>query len=59
MNATPDGEPTNPVDRVDEIAGRERPDSLIATFIRRAEPELCASTRRALERVAAAKCQPM
>jgi putative nucleotidyltransferase with HDIG domain len=59
MNTTPDGEPTNPVDRVNEIAGRYGPDSLIGTFIRRAEPEICASTARVLERVAAAKRHPM
>ncbi|MEV6485124.1 HD domain-containing protein [Streptomyces sp. NPDC051576] len=59
MNTTPDGTPTNPVDRVNEIAGRYGPDSLIGTFIRRAEPEILASTSRVLERVAAAKRQPM
>lgn len=59
MNTTPDGEPTNPVDRVNEIAGRYGPESLIGVFIRRAEPEICASTARVLERVAAAKRQPM
>ncbi|MFF3915710.1 HD domain-containing protein [Streptomyces sp. NPDC001852] len=59
MNTTPDGTPTNPIDRVNEIAGRYGPDSLIGTFIRRAEPEILASTSRVLERVAAAKRQPM
>ncbi|WP_138903317.1 HD domain-containing protein [Streptomyces albidochromogenes] len=59
MNTTPDGMPTNPVDRVNEIAGRYGPDSLIGTFIRRAEPEILASTARVLERVAAVKRQPM
>lgn len=59
MNTTPDGTPTNPVDRINEIAGRYGPDSLIGTFIRRAEPEILASTSRVLERVAAAKRQPM
>ncbi|MCX5363202.1 HD domain-containing protein [Streptomyces sp. NBC_00124] len=59
MNTTPDGTPTNPLDRVNEIAGRYGPDSLIGTFIRRAEPEILASTSRVLERVAAAKRQPM
>jgi len=59
MNTTPDGTPTNPLDRVNEIAGRYRPDSLIGTFIRRAEPEILASTARVLERVAGAKRQPM
>ncbi|MFI6640133.1 HD domain-containing protein [Streptomyces sp. NPDC050504] len=55
MNTTPDGTPTNPVDRVNEIAGRYGSDSLIGTFIRRAEPEILASTARVLERLAAAK----
>ncbi|MFD7476260.1 HD domain-containing protein [Streptomyces sp. NPDC059837] len=59
MNTTPDGTPTNPVDRINEITGRYGPDSLIGTFIRRAEPEILASTARVLERVAAAKRQPM
>jgi hypothetical protein len=59
MSTTPDGAPTNPVDRVNEIAGRYGPDSLIGTFIRRAEPEILASTVRVLERVAAVKRQPM
>ncbi|MFD3438822.1 HD domain-containing protein [Streptomyces sp. NPDC058685] len=59
MNTTPDGMPTNPVDRVNEIAGRYGADSLIGTFIRRAEPEILASTARVLERVAEVKRQPM
>ncbi|MFD9970583.1 HD domain-containing protein [Streptomyces sp. NPDC059011] len=59
MNTTPDGTPTNPVDRVNEIAGRYGSDSLIGTFIRRAEPEILACTARVLERVAAVKRQPM
>ncbi|WP_232838707.1 HD domain-containing protein [Streptomyces geranii] len=59
MNTTPDGTPTNPVDRINEITGRYGPDSLIGTFIRRAEPEILATTSRVLERVAAAKRQPM
>lgn len=52
MKTTPVGVPTNPVDRVNEIAGRYGPDSLIGTLIRRAEQEICASTARVLERVA-------
>lgn len=55
MNTTPDGTPTNPVDRINEIAGRYGAESLIGTFIRRAEPEILASTARVLEKVAAAK----
>ncbi|MET9534702.1 HD domain-containing protein [Streptomyces sp. NPDC006649] len=59
MNTTPDGTPTNPLDRVNEIAGRYGPESLIGTFIRRAEPEILASTARVLERLSAVKRQPM
>ncbi|MFE2633944.1 HD domain-containing protein [Streptomyces scopuliridis] len=59
MNTTPDGTPTNPVDRVNEIAGRYGADSLIGTFIRRAEPEILASTSRVLERLASTVRQPM
>ncbi|WP_329117483.1 HD domain-containing protein [Streptomyces sp. NBC_01465] len=59
MNTTPDGTPTNPVDRVNEIAGRYGPDSLIGTFIRRAEPEILASTARVLDRLAAVERQPI
>ncbi|WP_199924657.1 HD domain-containing protein [Streptomyces sp. WM6386] len=58
MNTTPDGTPTNPVDRINEITRRYGPDSLIGTFIRRAEPEILACTGRVLERVAAVKRQP-
>ncbi|MFE0130831.1 HD domain-containing protein [Streptomyces sp. NPDC059037] len=63
MNTTPDGAPTNPVDRVNEIAGRYGADSLIGTFIRRAEPEILASSARVLARLAslsaASTHQPM
>ncbi|MFB7915251.1 HD domain-containing protein [Streptomyces sp. NPDC056061] len=59
MNTTPDGTPTNPVDRVNEIAGRYGPDSLIGKFIRRAEPEILACTARVVDRLSAAKRQPM
>ncbi|WP_329370219.1 HD domain-containing protein [Streptomyces sp. NBC_00669] len=59
MNTTPDGTPTNPIDRINEITSRYGPESLIGTFIRRAEPEILASTARVLERVAAVKRQPM
>jgi hypothetical protein len=40
MTTTPDGTATNPIDRINEIAGRYGPESLIGTFIRRAEPEI-------------------
>ncbi|MFF7332736.1 HD domain-containing protein [Streptomyces sp. NPDC008150] len=59
MNTTPDGTPTNPIDRVNEITSRYGPESLIGTFIRRAEPEILGCTSRVLERLAAAKRQPM
>lgn len=59
MNTTPDGTPTNPIDRINEITGRYGPDSLIGRFIRRAEPEILDCTSRVLERVAAVKRQPM
>lgn len=58
MNTTPDGTPTNPVDRINEIAGRYGPESLIGTFIRRAEPEILGCTVRVLERLAIVKRQP-
>jgi putative nucleotidyltransferase with HDIG domain len=59
MSTTPDGDPTNPVDRVSEIDGRYGADSLIAKFIRRAEPEILSSAARVLNRLAASKSQPM
>ncbi|WP_030304148.1 HD domain-containing protein [Streptomyces katrae] len=62
MNTTPDGTPTNPVDRINEIAGRYGSDSLIGQFIRRAEPEILLCTVRVLTRVSEAKAgttQPM
>ncbi|MCW2904073.1 MAG: putative hydrolase, partial [Streptosporangiaceae bacterium] len=62
MNTTPDGTPTNPVDRVNEITGRYGPDSLIGRFIRRAEPEILGCSSRVLERLASeqkAARQPM
>ncbi|MFD9772238.1 HD domain-containing protein [[Kitasatospora] papulosa] len=59
MNTTPDGTSTNPVDRVNEIAGRYGPDSLIGTFIRRAEPEILACTARVVLRLAEVKRQPI
>nr|WP_235496319.1 HD domain-containing protein [Streptomyces violaceoruber] len=58
MNTTPVGTPTNPVDRVNEIASRYGADSLIGKFIRRAEPEILACTARVLDRLATAKRQP-
>ncbi|MGE6749564.1 HD domain-containing protein [Streptomyces niveus] len=59
MSTTPDGTPTNPVDRVNEIVSRYGDSSLIGTFIRRAEPEILSATARVLERLATAKRQPM
>ena len=57
MSTTPDGNPTNPIDRINEIAGRYGSESLIGTFIRRAEPDILACTSRVLERVAETKRQ--
>ncbi|MDT0270041.1 HD domain-containing protein [Streptomyces sp. DSM 44915] len=51
MSTTPDGTPTNPVDRINEICGRYGDDSLIGRFIRRAEPEILCSTARVLNRL--------
>ncbi|MFH8802161.1 HD domain-containing protein [Streptomyces sp. NPDC017936] len=59
MSTTPDGTPTDPVDRIDEITDRYGADSLIGKFIRRAEPEILACTARVLERIAAIKRQPV
>jgi putative nucleotidyltransferase with HDIG domain len=59
MTPPPAGTPTNPLDRINEITERYGPRSLIGKFIRRAEPEILACTSRVLERVAAAKRQPM
>ncbi|MEV7089462.1 HD domain-containing protein [Streptomyces sp. NPDC093085] len=59
MSTTPDGAPTNAVDRVNEIVGRYGVDSLIGTFIRRAEPEILASAARVLGRLASTPRQPM
>ncbi|MCE7080702.1 HD domain-containing protein [Streptomyces sp. ST2-7A] len=61
MCTTPDGTPTNPVDRINEIAGRYGDDSLIGRFIRRAEPEILKATARTMTRVAESKLavQPM
>ncbi|MFE2547693.1 HD domain-containing protein [Streptomyces sp. NPDC059355] len=55
MNTTPDGMPTNPMDRITEIAGRYGPESLIGRFIRRAEPEILMCTVRVLTRLSTAK----
>lgn len=63
MNTTPDGLPTNPVNRVQEIADRYGPESLIGRFIRQAEPEILAASARILvglsDNLASATAQPM
>jgi hypothetical protein len=63
MCTTPDGAPTNPVDRINEIAERYGDDTLIGRFIRRAEPEILNATARTMTRVSAHKAatvtQPM
>lgn len=51
MNTTPDGERTNPTDRVAEIVGRYGPESVVGRFIRRAEPEIQAASSRVQRRL--------
>ena len=55
MCTTPDGTPTNPVDRINEIASRYGDDTLIGRFIRRAEPEILNATARTMMRVSSQK----
>ncbi|TDC21257.1 HD domain-containing protein [Streptomyces sp. 8K308] len=55
MSTTPDGTPTNPVDRINEICGRYGDESLIGRFIRRAEPEILDATARVLSRLSDTK----
>ncbi|GAA0426378.1 HD domain-containing protein [Streptomyces luteireticuli] len=60
MTTTPDGDPTNPTDRVAEIVGRYGADSVVGRFIRRAEPEILAASERVSGRLAAVGVpQPM
>ncbi|WP_086665500.1 HD domain-containing protein [Lentzea kentuckyensis] len=54
MTTTPDGEPTNVHDRIEEIQKRYGPEDLVTFFIRQAEPELVAAVERTEERLRAA-----
>lgn len=54
MTTTPDGEPTNADDRIDEIQRRYGPEDLVTFFIRQAKPELIAAVERTEERLRAA-----
>lgn len=46
MTTTPDGEPTNVHDRIEEIEKRYGPEDLVTFFIRQAKPELVAAVER-------------
>ncbi|WP_434452395.1 HD domain-containing protein [Lentzea sp. E54] len=54
MTTTPDGEPTNIHDRIEEIQKRYGPEDLVTFFIRQAKPELVAAVERTEERLRAA-----
>ncbi|MEO3846333.1 HD domain-containing protein [Streptomyces sp. B8F3] len=52
MTTTPDGTPTTPADRLDEIVRRYGPDTIVGRFIQRAAPEIHAATKRVVTRLA-------
>ncbi|MFC5719872.1 HD domain-containing protein [Streptomyces gamaensis] len=52
MHTTPNGGPTTSTDRVAEIVGRYGSESIVGRFIRRAEPEIHAASRRVNRRLA-------
>lgn len=54
MTTTPDGEPTNVHDRIEEIEKRYGPEDLVTFFIRQAKPELVGAVERTEERLRAA-----
>lgn len=54
MTTTPDGDPTNVYDRIEEIQKRYGPEDLVTFFIRQAKPELVAAVERTEERLRAA-----
>jgi hypothetical protein len=58
MTTTPDGEPTNVHDRIEEIQKRYGPEDLVTFFIRQAKPELVAAVERTEERLRAASIDP-
>jgi len=54
VTTTPDGEPTDPWERIAEIQSRYGPGPLVTRFITEATPELLAAVARTEERTAAA-----
>lgn len=52
MTTTPDGTPTTPTDRLDEIVQRYGPDTIVGRFIQRAAPEIHAASNRVEVRLA-------
>ncbi|MFB8271006.1 HD domain-containing protein [Streptomyces sp. NPDC055955] len=61
MTTAPDGTPTTPSDRLDEIVQRYGPGTIVGRFIQRAAPEIHAAARRVEGRLvqASADGQPM
>jgi putative nucleotidyltransferase with HDIG domain len=61
MTTTPDGTPTTPAARLDEIVQRYGPDTIVGRFIQRAAPEIQAAAGRVEKRKArtAPDDQPM
>ncbi|MFD4673109.1 HD domain-containing protein [Lentzea sp. NPDC058450] len=55
MTTTPDGQPTNVHDRIEEIQKRYGPEDLVTFFIRQAKPELVSAVERTEERLRAAR----
>lgn len=54
MTTSPDGDPVNVTDRIEEIQKRYGPEDLVTFFIRQAKPELIAAVGRTEERLRAA-----
>lgn len=54
MTTTPDGEPTNVYDRIEEIQKRYGPEDLVTFFIRQAKPQLVGAVERTEARLSAA-----
>ncbi|MFE6691031.1 HD domain-containing protein [Streptomyces sp. NPDC057743] len=59
MTTTPDGHPTTPPERLDEIVRRYGPDTIVGRFIQRAAPEIYAAAARVEARMEASARQPM
>ncbi|MBQ0850137.1 HD domain-containing protein [Streptomyces sp. BH-SS-21] len=51
MTTTPDGTPTTPAARLDEIVKRYGPDTIVGRFIQRASPEIYAASERVESRL--------